>query len=87
MLGDFFFTETPRRFTRSGSSGSASDSRFCTMTCEMFRSLPGLNVIVSVYAPSLVHCDDIYIIRSTPFTCCSIGAATVSATTCALAPG
>src|SRR5947207_15806259 len=24
---------------------------------------------------------------STPFTCCSIGAATVSATTCALAPG
>src|SRR5678815_3368586 len=25
--------------------------------------------------------------RSTPLTCCSIGAATVSATTCALAPG
>src|SRR5437764_15402468 len=28
-----------------------------------------------------------YIIPSTPFTCCSIGAATVSATTWALAPG
>src|SRR5579884_2147833 len=28
-----------------------------------------------------------YIMFSTPFTCCSIGAATVSATTLALAPG
>src|SRR5579859_4317640 len=28
-----------------------------------------------------------YIMPSTPFTCCSIGAATVSATTSALAPG
>src|ERR1043165_6893357 len=28
-----------------------------------------------------------YIMPSTPLTCCSIGAATVSATTCALAPG
>jgi hypothetical protein len=28
-----------------------------------------------------------YIIPSTPFTCCSIGAATVSATVSALAPG
>src|SRR5262245_45767896 len=28
-----------------------------------------------------------YIMPSTPLTCCSMGAATVSATTCALAPG
>src|ERR1700719_3871511 len=28
-----------------------------------------------------------YIMFSTPLTCCSMGAATVSATTCALAPG
>ena len=28
-----------------------------------------------------------YIMFSTPLTCCSIGAAMVSATTCALAPG
>ncbi len=87
MLGDFFLTDTPRRFTRSGRIGSASDSRFCTSTCAMFRSTPGLNVTVSVYVPSFVHCDDMYIMFSTPLTCCSIGAATVSATTCAFAPG
>src|SRR5262249_48288527 len=86
-LGDFFFTEMPRRLTRSGKIGSASDSRFCTSTCEMFRSVPGLNVTVRVYAPSLVHCDDMYIMFSTPLACCSMGAATVSATTLALAPG
>ena len=87
MLGDFFFTDTPRRFTSSGRIGSASDSRFCTSTWAMFRSTPGLKVTVSVYVPSLVHCDDMYIMFSTPLTCCSIGAATVSATTWALAPG
>ena len=48
MLGDFFFTDTPRRLTRSGRIGSASDSRFCTSTWAMFRSTPGLNVTVSV---------------------------------------
>ena len=53
----------------------------------MFRSTPSLKVTVSVYVPSLVHCDDMYIMFSTPLTCCSIGAATVSATTWALAPG
>ena len=36
MLGDFFFTVTPRRLTRSGRIGSASDSRFCTRTWAMF---------------------------------------------------
>jgi hypothetical protein len=87
MLGDFFLTETPRRFTRSGSRGSARASRFCTRTCAMFRSTPTLKVIVNVYVPSFVHCDDMYIMFSTPLTCCSIGAATVSATTWALAPG
>src|SRR6185312_5372052 len=86
-LDDFFLTEIPRRLTRSGRIGSASDSRFCTSTCEMFKSVPGSKVTVNVYLPSLVHCDDMYIMRSTPLTCCSMGAATVSATTWALAPG
>ena len=58
MLGDFFLTVTPRRLTRSGKIGSASDTRFCTSTWAMFRSMPSLNVTVSVYVPSLVHCDD-----------------------------
>src|SRR3974390_271689 len=87
MLGDFFLTMTPRRLTRSGRIGSASASRFCTSAWAMFRSTPTLNVIVNVYMPSLVHCDDMYIMFSTPLTCCSIGAATVWATTSALAPG
>ncbi len=87
MLGDFFLTVTPRRLTRSGRIGSASDTRFCTSTCAMFRSTPFLNVTVRMYVPSLVHCDDMYSMLSTPLTCCSIGAATVSATTWALAPG
>src|SRR5204862_801406 len=40
-----------------------------------------------VYEPSFLLCDDMYSMPSTPTTCCSIGAATVSATTWALAPG
>ena len=48
MLGDFFFTDTPRRLTRSGKIGSASDSRFCTSTWAMFRSTPVLKVTVKV---------------------------------------
>ena len=47
-LGDFFLTEMPRRLTRSGRTGSASDSRFCTSTWEMFRSLPDWKVTVRV---------------------------------------
>src|SRR5919204_6199538 len=86
-FGDFFLTEMPRRLTSSGRIGSASDSRFWTSTWEMFRSDPGLNVTVNVYDPSLAHWEDMYIMPSTPLTCCSIGAATVSATTWALAPG
>ena len=53
----------------------------------MFRSTPCLNVTVRLYVPSLVHCEDMYSMFSTPLTCCSIGAATVSETTWALAPG
>src|SRR5450631_691225 len=53
----------------------------------MLRSTPCWKVMVSEKVPSLVHCEDMYIMPSTPLTCCSIGAATVSATTWALAPG
>src|SRR3954462_314665 len=53
----------------------------------MFRSTPGLNVTVSVYDPSFPQLEDMYIMSSTPLTCCSMGAATVSATVRALAPG
>ena len=37
--------------------------------------------------PSFVAVEDMYIMSSTPFTCCSIGAATVSATIAGVRPG
>ena len=87
LLGDFFFVVTPVCFTMSGSVGKAIETRFCTSTWAMSRLVPNSNVTVRLYAPSFVHCDDMYMIPSTPFTCCSIGAATESATSRALAPG
>ena len=58
MLGDFFFTATPCCCTIEGMTGMASCTRFCTSTWAMFRSVPSWKVTVSVYVPSLVHCDD-----------------------------
>src|SRR5581483_1746519 len=76
-----------RRFTRSGRIGWARFTRVCTRIWAIFKSVPGRNVTVSVYVPSFVHWLDMYIMFSTPLTCCLIGAATVSATTWAFAPG
>ena len=87
MSGDRFLTVTPMALTTSGSVGSAMATRFCTSTWAMFTSVPSSNVTSRVYEPSLLLCDDMYSMFSTPLTCCSIGAATVSATTWALAPG
>src|SRR6516165_2912026 len=87
MLGDCLLTVTPVALTTSGNVGKAWLTRFCTSTWAMFRSVPSSKVTVRLYPPSFVHCDDMYSIFSTPLTCCSIGAATVSAMTCALAPG
>jgi hypothetical protein len=73
--------------TTSGRFGMARATAFCTRTWAMFRFVPVLNVTVSVYVPSEVDCEDMYSMSSTPLTCCSIGAAIVSATTWAPAPG
>src|SRR4029077_7640163 len=61
--------------------------RFCTSTWAMLMSVPSAKVTSRVYEPSLLLADDMYIMPSTPLICCSMGAATVSATTWALAPG
>ncbi len=87
MSGDCFLTVTPMALTTSGSAGVAMATRFCTSTWAMFTSVPSANVTSRVYEPSLLLFDDMYSMPSTPTTCCSIGAATVSATTWALAPG
>ena len=71
----------------SGSFGSVCDTRFCTSTCALSRSVPSANVTVSVTTPSLVDCDDVYSMSSTPLMACSSGDATVSAMTCGFAPG
>ena len=53
--GELLSVVTPSRRTSSGSRGSAMATRFCTSTCALSRSVPSLNVIVSVIAPSVVH--------------------------------
>src|SRR4051812_13246290 len=87
MSGDFLRVVTPVCLTTSGSDGSARLTRFCTSTCARLRLTPCLKVTVRLYEPSLVHCDDMYSIPSTPLTCCSMGAAIACETTSALAPG
>src|SRR5262245_14142703 len=87
MLGDLFLVVTPVALTTSGSVGKAWLTRFCTSTWALSRLVLSLKVTVRLYDPSLVDCEDMYSMFSTPLTCCSMGAATVLATTVALAPG
>ena len=57
MFGDFFLMVRPCRCTESGNWGIASETRFCTITSAVFRSVPKSNVTVRLYEPSLPHCD------------------------------
>ena len=88
MSGELFRTDhADRPDIRRATVGSAIATRFCTCTWAVSTSVPSLNVTSKVYEPSLLLCDVMYSMFSTPTTCCSIGAATVSAITLALAPG
>ena len=78
---------TPRRRTASGRRGSAMDTRFCTSTWASSMLVPMPKVTVSCMRPSLVDCELMYSMPSTPFSSSSIGVATVRLTTSALAPG
>ena len=62
-------------------------SRFCTSTWAPSKLVPISKVMVSEYDPSAELVEDMYIMFSTPLICCSMGAATVFATSVALAPG
>ncbi len=55
MSGERLRVLTPVCRTTSGNSGMARLMRFCTSTWAKFRLIPGLNVTVNVYEPSLVH--------------------------------
>ena len=85
--GDALRTVTPRRCTSSGRRGVATETRFCTSTCAISTSVPGLNTTLMFSVPSPTDCEVMYSMLSTPFTSCSIGVATVSASTSAEAPG
>src|SRR5579883_1614081 len=87
MSGDCFRVVTPVCLMTVGSMGRARLTRFSTRTCAMFTSIPCSKVTFNVYEPSLVQYEDMYIMPSTPLTCCSMGAAIDSATSLALAPG
>ena len=80
-------TVTPIDRTCSGRRGSAVLTRFCTSTCAVSRLVPSLKVTVSDMLPSLVDCDVMYSMLSTPLISCSSGVATVLATISAEAPG
>ena len=87
ILDDFFCTVTPCCFTASGNEFKATLTRFCTITVAISISVPTSKVTVKEYIPDADEVELIYIIPSTPFTCCSIGIPTVCATVSALAPG
>ena len=84
---DRFLVTTPMVRTTSGSRGVAMATRFCTSTWAVSGLVPTLNVTVSRIDPSLVHCDSMYSMFSTPLTCSSIGEATSADTFSALCPG
>ena len=87
MLGEFFFTVTPSRWTASGRRGSAMATRFWVSTWAVSRSVPSLNVTETISLPSPVDWLLKYSMFSTPLICCSSGVATVWLSTSAEAPG
>src|SRR5262249_61628199 len=73
--------------TSAGRRGWAIATRFCTCTWAMSRLVPSSKLTEMEKRPSAVEFEDMYSMFSTPLICCSIGVATVEATTSALAPG
>ena len=76
-LVDCFCTVTPCCVTSVGNEFSAIFTLFCTSTVAISMSVPTSNVTVSLYVPDDDEVELIYIIPSTPFTCCSMGIPTV----------
>ena len=82
-----FCTVTPLRRTSSGRPGSASRTRFETLLAARSMSVPTAKVTTVETRPLEVEIDWMYCIPSTPLICSSIGAATVSCSASAVAPG
>ncbi len=58
MSGELLFTVTPTCCTACGSRGSAEETRFCTCTCAISRSVPTSKVTAMENLPSAVEFDD-----------------------------
>ena len=56
--GEALFTVTPMLRTSAGSRGIAIDTRFCTCTCAISRSVPRSNVTEMEKRPSAVEFDE-----------------------------
>jgi len=80
-------TLTPCRRTSSGSCDSALCTRLLTLMAARSGSVPIANVMVMASEPLPALAERTYSMLSTPLIACSSGAATVSATVSALAPG
>ncbi len=56
--GDAFSVVTPMRCTSAGRRGRVCETRFCTCTCALSRSVPTANVTVNVSRPSEVDWEN-----------------------------
>jgi len=85
--GARFSTAIPAPVTVSGNRPIAPSTSLLTLIAAMSGSVPTSKVTISSMSPSSVDFERMYAMLSTPSTVASIGAATVSATASALAPG
>src|SRR6201996_5001658 len=86
ILGFTALTVKPRRLTTAGNKGVAILTRFCTSNAATSMSVPILKVTFIDISPLLVLLLCMYSIPGVPFTCCSMGVATVCSTVWASAP-
>src|SRR5258708_10537217 len=86
MLGFTARTVMPRRLATAGNNGVAILTLFCTSSAATSISVPILKVTFIDISPLLVLLLCMYSMPGVPFTCCSMGVATVCSTVWASAP-
>src|SRR6201996_3473610 len=86
ILGFTARTVKPKRLTTAGNNGVAILTRFCTSSAATSMSVPILKVTFICIRPLLVLLLCMYSMPGVPFTCSSIGVATVCSTVWASAP-
>src|ERR1700742_2322346 len=86
ILGFTALTVKPKRLTTAGNNGVAILTRFCTSSAATSISVPIWKVTFICISPLLVLLLCIYSMPGVPFTCSSIGVATVCSTVWASAP-